>query len=204
MRHLGLLERDGDNLKLTAEGREYAAGDVPKRGEVIRGRLRADPLYNATLDWMHYQKKFVPSKTDVANYWHDHHGDAIGGAEGDALTHAAVFFMRMVGLAELGKFTPAGRGRDTHLKMDEARLDEFATGAPPPDPVPERDAPPVPPTPAPPVAPAPAGAVTIGAGLNVNLEIHIAADAKPATVEEIFKNMRKYLIDRPDSSADGG
>jgi hypothetical protein len=46
--------------------------------------------------------------------------------------------------------------------------------------------------------------VAVGAGLNVNLEIHIAADAKPATVEEIFKNMRKYLIDGPDSSADGG
>jgi hypothetical protein len=28
----------------------------------------------------------------------------------------------------------------------------------------------------------------------VNIEIHIAADAKAATVEEIFKNMRKYVL----------
>jgi len=38
----------------------------------------------------------------------------------------------------------------------------------------------------------------------VNVEIHIAADAKPATIEEIFKNMRKYLLGQADSSANGG
>jgi len=37
----------------------------------------------------------------------------------------------------------------------------------------------------------------------VNVEIHIAADAKPATIEEIFKNMRKYLIEQPDMTNGG-
>ena len=112
IRHIGLLDRDGDNVKLTADGRDYAGGDGAKRAEVIRKSLRADQLYFATLEWMHYQGKTSPTKTDVANYWHDNHAAEIGGAKGDALTDSTVFFMRMVGLSELGKFVPAGVGRE--------------------------------------------------------------------------------------------
>jgi hypothetical protein len=200
MRHIGLLERDGQNVKLTAAGREYAAGDPAERAAVIRRQLRADALYNSTLDWMHFNEKTNVSKTDIANYWHDSHEGAIGGAVGDALTDATVFFMRMVDLAGLGKFVAAGTGRDTHLKMDTGALAEYTTGEAPPPKGPEDDdsatggaADPAPPSPP---------AVTVGAGLNVNVEIHIAADAKAATIEEIFRNMRRYLIDGPDA-ADG-
>jgi NADH:ubiquinone oxidoreductase subunit len=200
MRHLKLIERDGDNVKLTTDGREYAGADATKRAEIMRERLRADSLYNATVAWMHYQGKTTPTKTDIANYWHDHHGGVIGDAKGDALTGAVVFFMRMVGVADLGKFVAAGSGRETHLKMDEARLAEFATGeAAPEEPAGDGggagDQPPPPPPPP---------AFGLGSGLNVNVEIHIAADAKPATIEEIFKNMRKYLMEGSDSAADGG
>lgn len=204
MRHIGLLDRDGDNVKLTADGRDYAGGDGAKRAEVIRKSLRADQLYFATLEWMHYQGKKSPTKTDVANYWHDNHAAEIGGAKGDALTDSTVFFMRMIGLSELGKFVPAGVGRETHLEMDDDRLTEFATGQLPPaeekpDPTPGE------PDPPPPLAPPSSSSnFTLGTGLNVNVEIHIAADAKPATIEEIFKNMRKYLLDGRNPTADGG
>jgi hypothetical protein len=204
MRYLGLLERDGDNVKLTTAGREYAAGDPAKRAEVLQKRLRAIPLYNATLEWMHFNDKTDVPKTDVANYWHDNHATETGGAVGDALTDSAVFFMRMVDAADLGKFVAAGTGRDTHVGMDPTKLAEFATGEPPPA-VDLADGDgkktPAPPPAAPPPPPA---ALTVGAGLNVNVEIHIAADAKPATIEEIFKNMRKYLLEQPDATANGG
>jgi C-terminal AAA-associated domain len=197
MKYLGLLERDGENVKLTTEGRDYAAGDAAQRAQVMRDRLKSIPLYNATLEWMHFNDKTDVSKTDIANYWHDKHPTETSGATGDALTDSAVFFMRMVGVAELGKFVAAGAGRDTHLEMDAAQLAAFATGAPAP--IGEEEEPPadVPP----PAVRAPA--LNVGAGLNVNVEIHIAADAKPATIEEIFKNMRKYLLE-PDATQNGG
>jgi len=204
MRHLGLLDRDGGNVKLTTEGRDYASGDANQRAEIMRKRLRADSLYNATLEWMHFNEKTQATKTDVANYWHDHHDSEIAGARGDALTDSTVFFMRMVGVAELGRFVPAGIGRETHLEMDEQRLEEFATGEAP---APAREETPQdPPQVEPPAAPQIASSrqATVAAGLNINVEIHIAADAKAATIEEIFKNMRKYLFDGSDSTADGG
>ncbi len=131
MRHIGLLERDGENVKLTTDGRDYAGGDPTKRAEIMRKRLRADSLYHATLEWMHFNDKTSVTKSDVANYWHDHHTSDIGDARGDALTDSTVFFMRMVGTAELGRFVPAGVGRETHLEIDEGRLKGFATGEPP-------------------------------------------------------------------------
>lgn len=201
MRHIGLLDRDGQNVKLTDAGRTYAAGDPAKRADVIRGQLRVDPLYKATLEWMHFNEKSTVPKTDIANYWHDNHTNETGGAKGDALTDGAVFFMRMTDAAGLGKFVAAGTGRDTHLKMDVEALTGFVTGELPPQPKEESDEetpgnPPAPLVNTPP-------STRVETGLNVNVEIHIAADAKPATVEEIFKNMRKYLIDGP-GTPDGG
>jgi hypothetical protein len=209
MRRLGLLDRDGENTKLTTEGRDYAAGSPEARAQIMRNCLRADALYHATLEWMHFNEKLAPTKTDIANYWHDHHTSETGGAVGDALTDPAVFFMRMVGVSGLGKFIAAGTGRETHLEIDASELEGFATGEPPPPKDPPRSeqgdqtgggtgskTPPPPPPPIPPT-------VSLGNGLNVNVEIHIAADAKPATIEEIFKNMRKYLLEDPGVTPDG-
>jgi hypothetical protein len=198
MRYLGLLERDGENVKLTDAGREYADGDETERARVAGDRLRAVPLYNETIQWLHYTfKKDDASKTDVGNYWHDKLSDESGGVTGDSLGDAVVFFLRMADVAGLGQFVAAGVGRDTHLRIDGDALTELATGtAPPPQQPPPSDdgkgdgksegqQPPPPP---------PQGQLTLGSGLQVNVEIHIAADAKPATIEEIFKNMRKYLL----------
>jgi hypothetical protein len=43
--------------------------------------------------------------------------------------------------------------------------------------------------------------VSVGAGVHINIEIHIAADASSQTVEDIFKNMRRYVL-KPDSDGD--
>lgn len=40
--------------------------------------------------------------------------------------------------------------------------------------------------------------VTLSPGVHINIEIHIAADATSTTVEDIFKNMRRYVL-TPDS-----
>jgi hypothetical protein len=37
-------------------------------------------------------------------------------------------------------------------------------------------------------------AVAVGPAIHINVEIHIAADASAETVEEIFKNMRRYVL----------
>jgi hypothetical protein len=46
-----------------------------------------------------------------------------------------------------------------------------------------------------------APAVSIGPGIHINIEIHIAADASSQTIEEIFRNMRRYVLTN-DGQAD--
>lgn len=41
--------------------------------------------------------------------------------------------------------------------------------------------------------------VSVGPGIHINIEIHIAADASASTIEEIFKNMRRYVL-TPDGA----
>jgi hypothetical protein len=44
--------------------------------------------------------------------------------------------------------------------------------------------------------------VSVGPGIHINIEIHIAADASSETVEEIFRNMRRYVL-TGDGQSDG-
>jgi hypothetical protein len=51
-------------------------------------------------------------------------------------------------------------------------------------------------------APAPPS-VSVGPGVHINIEIHIAADATSETIEEIFRNMRRYVLNDRMSADDG-
>lgn len=207
MRFIGLLERKDDDVKLTDDGHDFARATGEKRDAIIARRLKAVPLYEQTLEWMHFQKQHEPTKTQVAQFWSDKHHDKLDGAAGAALTDAVVFFMRLFGISGLGKFVAAGAGRDTHVEANAARLGAFVTGATAAtvtggdgktaaaaataheepqrrDKETAREA-------ADPDA-------TVSSAVNINIEVHVAGDAKPETIREIFKNMRKYVLGKPD------
>jgi hypothetical protein len=200
MRYIGFLDRDGGNVKLGELGREYATtADPDARAKVVGKAMMGVPLYRTTLEWLHFGERESVNKPDLANYWHDSHADELGGASGDALTDAVILFMKLADMAGVVKFIPAGKGRETHIQLNRERLTAVATGASATsvdaqatasatperqDEVPRRDE----------ARPS----LGLETALRVNVEIHIAADAKPATIEEIFKNMRRYLIERAD------
>jgi hypothetical protein len=222
-RYIGIIERDGENIRLSPRGREYAgASDDAEREAVLLKTIQDTQLYSETVQWLHWTKRYEPNKPDIGNYWHDKHPDKLEGAKNAALTDAAVFFLRLAGAAGLGQFIPAGNRRpETLLRADPAKLAAFVDaiskgveagggsdgGAPAGTAEPAQQAggetPPVTPshvTPPPP--PPPAVAVHASPAVHVNIEIHIAADATAPTVEEIFKNMRKYVLnDTPAEDA---
>jgi hypothetical protein len=45
--------------------------------------------------------------------------------------------------------------------------------------------------------------VSVTPGIHVNIEIHIAADASADTIENIFKNMRRYVLTNEKQAEDG-
>jgi hypothetical protein len=207
MRYVGLLERDGSNIKLSDAGRKYAgAADDGAKALILRAGLRKVLLYDATLEWLFHNGLEVASKTDIANYWHDNLSDESAQTTGAALTDAAVFFGRIVGAAGLGTFVAAGHGRDTEIRIDRTALTEYVSSQPEaeqPGATPGVTEAPIQPTRAAPQARVSVGALSPSPVLNINVEIHIAADAKASTVEEIFKNMRKYLYEEPEAPNGG-
>jgi hypothetical protein len=218
LRFIGIIERDGQNVKLSEAGRTYAtSADAAAKEQVLRDAIRTVTLYVRTVEWMHFSQKATATRTDVGVLWHDRHNGLLEGAHGAALTDAVVFFLRLAGAAGLGQYVAAGNNRpETLLKVDAAAVEAFATTvmpeANPPDS--DTDAEVLPPAAAPPPGvltppasqPANAGtlAVATSPAIHVNIEIHIAADATAKTVEEIFKNMRRYVLSDPDKTTGDG
>lgn len=218
-KYIGLINRDGQNIEITDEGRAYASSkDDNEKRAIMAKRLASSELYLQTVSWMYHARKSNPTKTDVGEQWHKHHTDLLGGAAGAALGDGVLFFMRVAEAAGLGKFITAGKGRpETYFKDDRAAIEEFAgtyiTGEGEPAPVasPTAEQKAITATPATPTAapaganvtptaaPAPAPTVTVqtSPAVHINVEIHIAADATAETVAEIFKNMRKYVLNNP-------
>jgi hypothetical protein len=197
MRFLGLVDRDGSNFKLTAVGREMAGASADDQARIMRERLSAIALYRGTLDWIHYQSKTQPTKADVSNHWLDNYQGALGDIGAAALSDTVTFFFRVMEMAGLGMAVNAGRGREAHVKVDAEALAALVTGTPS-DSAEADEA----------VDDDGEGAgrttsqkkkgLTLDPSLTVNVEIHIAADATGETVEAIFRNLHKYLIDGPE------
>lgn len=207
-RRIGLLDRDGVNVRLTDDGRSFATGDPEQRATMMRKAIRSIPLYAETVEWMHHSKIADPTKTVVGNYWHDKHQDQLEGAQGAALTDAVIFFMRIAGEAGLGKFTRGTKGSpDSYLKTDAVAIGEFvdadvrkAAGEPAEGAAAETGGTAQQTPVATRVIPSPNSSIDVSSSpaVHVNVEIHIAANATVETVAEVFKNMRKYVLNNPD------
>lgn len=62
-RYLGLLERDGTNIRLSVAGQKYAGGDESAKVEIMRAAIRQVPLYNQTVEWIYHTKQPEPTRT---------------------------------------------------------------------------------------------------------------------------------------------
>lgn len=218
---LGLIERDGQNIEITAPGRAWASAQDPaEKARIFATLLAASPLYAQTVEWMYHANKSEPTKTDVGDQWYKHYGDLLEGAQGAALGDGVIMFMRVAEASGLGKFITAGRNRpETYFKGDRAAIEKFynthvlgqkngddadgdeasegamlgadnGSAVTVSGPTSGRNQAPV----AAPVATAPQVTLQASPAVHINLEIHIAADATAETVAEIFKNMRKYVL----------
>jgi hypothetical protein len=206
--YLKIIDRDGQNVKLSTAGRDMARADGEQREKLFRGLIQQVPLYRETLNWIFFRELENPTKADIANYWIDDQS-TLKDSPDRLISDGVICFFRMAEYAGFGKFVTAGGTREARLEIETAILRSFVQSEveesedqrdtmPPEegmkepeerqrgrDEVPERRA-------------------TVEPGVRVNVEIHIAADATPETVEEIFKNMRKYVLNPPEPEPESG
>jgi hypothetical protein len=84
------------------------------------------------------------------------------------------------------KYVDLAGAQTTSVKGDEVTPPRFDPGPMGPAALPIPQGPPV--------------ALSVGPGVHINIEIHIAADAGASTIEEIFKNMRRYVLNNNDTT----
>lgn len=214
MVEFGLILRDGGNIKVAPRGLTFNNGDPVG---ALREVLVNVELYRATLEWVHYQGKSEVTAVEIGQYWETSHVDTLGGLKGTTLKDGAVCFGRVVEGAELGTFTVGRGGKETRVVFKLTDLERVIHADPVADatvgdedtssdgPTIEWDsavvpAPSVPLTPAPSLSKSqqqPFVSVAASPSVHVNVEIHIAANATPETVREIFRNMARYVLDKP-------
>lgn len=209
MVEFGLILRDGGNLRTTLRGQQFNTD----QSTALREVLSSVELYQATLEWVHYGKRPEATTSEIGQYWETSHKDTLGGLSGSTLASGAVTFGRIVGGAGLGTFVVGRSGKETRVTFDLADIDMMVNGAPSAEEtesevVEDAEAeatttadaptPAVAPEAAPAMAaPTPTVSVSTSPSVHVNVEIHIAADATADTVREIFKNMARYVLDKP-------
>lgn len=211
----GLVSRDGSNLRITERGQRFNSDPDGALREVL---LKVE-LYRATLEWVHYGNRSEVTAAEVGQYWDSSHQDTTGGRQGSTLKDGAVTFGRVVQGANLGGFTIGRGGKETRIAFNLAEVaiivdgsasapasDVIAAGAGQSERSESSTVVPGTPSPTPsdtdrpgsPVAPLPPSvSVSTSPSVHVNIEIHIAADATADTVREIFKNMARYVLDKP-------
>lgn len=208
MVEFGLILRDGGNVKITPRGQLFSSGE---QARALRETLSTIELYRATLEWAHYGKRAEVTATEVGQYWEGSHSDTLGSLRGSTLKDGAVCFGRVVEGADMGSFTIGRGGKETRIEFNLGELAQVVTDSPSHatsvgDGVTERTATALAELPAAestareslPSA-TPSVAVSASPSIHVNVEIHIAADAKADTVREIFRNMARYVLDKPIS-----
>ena len=209
MVEFGVILRDGSNLRIAERGQLFNREPKAALLEV----LHSVDLYQATIEWAHYNKKTELTTAEIGQYWEISHRDSIGGLSGTTLGLGAVTFGRVVDAAGLGSFRLGRGGKETRISLDSSAIDAVVNGeAPAGTPFADsatvtesQETPdasvPVKAIPEPPhsrsSSPAPTVSVAASPSVHVNIEIHIAADATADTVREIFKNMARYVLDKP-------
>jgi len=125
---LGLIEKNTMGIKLSDEGRKYVNAQTEKeKNEVIILNIKKIKLYDTTLEYLHHNDKSSPTKAEVGSYWNDSFKDKIEELTEEQISAAVLFFFRLFDKVCLGKFVFAGRGRESHIVLDNVRLAEYVT-----------------------------------------------------------------------------
>lgn len=122
----GLVARDGERLRLSALGREFARLLEPE-AHVFRRVLRDVEAYHAALMWIDAQASEIVTHTNVAAFWRATHPEIFEQCgEKDAEAQVVSFF-HLCQAAELGWLTIGKRGQPARLRVEREELTAYLT-----------------------------------------------------------------------------
>jgi hypothetical protein len=125
----GFINKDGERMKLTTRGWDYARKPETET-DVFRRAIDSVVPYKSVLEWAYHQKVDSISNVDVAAHWHEHHGTALGTDNEDTIKNNAVCFFHLCEAAGLGKLVIGRKGQATRLSLDRDQLAKYIEAGP--------------------------------------------------------------------------
>lgn len=138
----GLITRDGDAIKLTAEGREFARLDPAGRAKHVGVIIARTTIYRTVIEWLFHSKMATVTNVEVAAHWLDLNKADLETKNENTLKDAGIVFFHMAQAAGLGKLTLGRHGKPTRFDADLEAIGRFIesppeTGKPAPEVKPE-------------------------------------------------------------------
>jgi len=125
----GLIECEGESVKLTQLGRTYAR-DEEGRPIILQEILRGVRAYRTALEWINVRKFESVTASDVGAHWVEHNKEEVADASDTSLKNMAAVFFELAQGAGLGIRKRAGRARPAHLLVDATALQDFIVKVP--------------------------------------------------------------------------
>lgn len=205
----GLLTVEGERLKLTNQGRKLHEHTEEQQHEVYAEVLRKIPLYEITLRHIHsgsYEERIV---AEIGSHWADNFAEQVATNNDRLLGEQVTAFMSVVAGAGLGRYVRGRKGKPTRLEINRGAVGEFISGAKRLDSPTEHETAPVIDTETEEqqskvsayVQPQETKHVNpiFSPDVNINIQIHISADAEKGQIDDIFASMARHLFNKDAS-----
>lgn len=203
----GFITDNTSKLELTALGRRYSEATNDEKLEMFVSILRAEKVYQLTLEWLHHKQVDQISTTDVASHWYGNFREILGTESERSITEQVNCFMNIASAAGLGQFVIGRRGQPTRLELDKSRLakfveqdDESMQDGVLDDVEDSVNAAPNLTANSTPVLNNPQGVAMSpnqsSPSLHIDIQIHIASDASAEQIDKIFESMAKHLYNK--------
>lgn len=120
-----LVKKEGDKVKLTKRGRNFARADEEGKQEIYSEIIREIKPYSMAVEWAYHQKFDEITNVDLAAHWHDHCKEELGTDNEKTINYQVVCFFSIAEAAGLGDYTVGRKGNPTRLSLHSGALSQF-------------------------------------------------------------------------------
>lgn len=124
----GLIEDNGDRMKLTELGRLVARDQGARKAEALRAVVANIEPYRAQVERAVHRSEASVTATDVAAHLHEHFREESSDSE-RTLNDQAVCFFQLAQGADLGQLIIGRRGQPTRFEFDAGNARSFVEGS---------------------------------------------------------------------------
>lgn len=127
LKRWGLIEENGEKLRLTELGREVTREKGARRPDALRRVISDIPPYQAIIERAVHRGEYTIATNEVSAHWYEHFPDYASENE-RILNDQAVCFFQVAQGADLGEIVIGRRGQSTRFELNEENARKFVEG----------------------------------------------------------------------------